>query len=635
MKNFKNPKADKARKETYKETVDLLKKKRSCAIIRPTGFGKTGILTKLLKSGIFQSILYVYPTEIIKDTVIKFYFGDDLVDLNSDVPGVEFMTYAKFARLESEEILQLGYKYDLIIFDECHKIGGEKTSENLDHLLNNAPDIKVLGATATPDRTDAIDILGRYFPTSTVSEYTIHNAFQDGLLQKPYYVYCGFAKPEENEDIATAQWKRELDLIDNERERLTLAKDLANKTKEISDLYNMDKIVKRTCDKYADTNYMKFIAFFPSFEGLDDKKGKVKEWFHKAYPKHKIRELTITSETPELSGNVKELGNLKYKKDHIDLIYVIDMLNMGYHIDDLTGIIMYRGTISSIIYGQELGRVLSTGTDKQAIVFDVVDNLHNHAIYEMLEEESIFTKNARDRMAVLEKKAKKWDAFVKKCKISSAPEQLKKTIAKKDKLEADLKALLQSNASEIVIKNIKEKIKIATAAAEEAQKELEDISQKAKEHFKGKDLDNVEFTSKDLSELNSLHNRFETGSSKPSVNTLKKEDLIVIDEVATYRELIRKLEAEPRAARINRAWTMYLEAGGKYRDENGNPYTSRQQYLKNKPPEAIPIAPFCNVCHVTVDEVLDWILGETKCPDFMEEASRVVARAESLYQNVV
>jgi len=57
------------------------------------------------------------------------------------------------------------------------------------------------------------------------------------------------------------------------------------------------------------------------------------------------------------------------------------MINMGYHVDDLTGIIMYRLTKSSIIYIQQLGRALSAGNNNKSVVFDVVDNLHTKAAY--------------------------------------------------------------------------------------------------------------------------------------------------------------------------------------------------------------------------------------------------------------
>ena len=53
-------KVDILRQETYEEAMILLKKYKKCAIIRPTGFGKTGILTKIIKSNPKKKILYLF-----------------------------------------------------------------------------------------------------------------------------------------------------------------------------------------------------------------------------------------------------------------------------------------------------------------------------------------------------------------------------------------------------------------------------------------------------------------------------------------------------------------------------------------------------------------------------------------------
>ena len=57
---------------------------------------------------------------------------------------------------------------------------------------------------------------------------------------------------------------------------------------------------------------------------------------------------------------------------------------MGYHVNNLSGIGMYRGTSSGIIFAQQLGRVLSSGSSKPAVVFDFVDNIHRESMYQVL-----------------------------------------------------------------------------------------------------------------------------------------------------------------------------------------------------------------------------------------------------------
>ena len=53
------------------------------------------------------------------------------------------------------------------------------------------------------------------------------------------------------------------------------------------------------------------------------------------------------------------------------------MLNEGVHIDDVSGDILFRPTVSPIIYKQQIGRALSASKSKEPIIFDIVNNFDN------------------------------------------------------------------------------------------------------------------------------------------------------------------------------------------------------------------------------------------------------------------
>ena len=180
---------------------------------------------------------------------------------------------------------------------------------------------------------------------------------------------------------------------------------LSSRLIEISNLGKMDYVVKSTCDEYAgDTSYLKFIVFFASHEMIEMKKGDVEGWFRQAYPDHSLNSLTVIS-SDDCRDNVNLLDSLVYRKNHIDLILCCDMLNMGYHVDSLTGVVMYRGTESGIIFIQQLGRVLSSGNNIPGIVFDVVDNLHREAMYDVLaDREANKSKQIRRYNTLMNKK---------------------------------------------------------------------------------------------------------------------------------------------------------------------------------------------------------------------------------------
>ena len=442
---------------------------------------------------------------------------------------------------------------DLIITDECHKLGAGETQRAMDMLLTAFPEAKLLGATATPDRMDFVDEISRYFHDRRVFEYTLHDAFQDGLLQKPYYLYCEYGDVSRNEAFVKDSVRQELAMMDNEKDRIQLETSLSQSLIELASLHRMDSVIQDTCDKYApSTDYMRFIVFFSSFERLHDKMSDVTGWFQKAYPQHHVTEMIVTSETEEYRSNVNGLCEFEETSKRIDLIFSCDMLNMGYHVDGLTGILMYRGTQSGIVYGQQLGRVLSSGSNTPGIVFDIVDNLHQQSNYSVLKQESVFTRRARDRKSFLEARKAKSDEY-------------------KRFVSGDTQGLSEAKMMEFSL-----------------------ISPG----------DEPEWTSYDQAELNGLNRRFSKEITQDEKSDITEKDLIVIGKEATYRELIAKTVAEARSMRCRQAWARWIEQGGKPFDQNGR-IRSRSEILRLKPPKDHPLPPYCYLKHVSVDAVLD------------------------------
>jgi len=492
-------KIDRLRKETYDEAVELLAQKKKCAIIRPTGFGKTGILTKFIKKGGYKKILYLYPTDVVKQTVFDFYYGGGYKLLkNSAIPNVTFMTYMKLTQLTDKDFKNIKGT-DLIICDEYHRIGATETMEGLKTLISNNKRAKLLGASATPDRMDMLDVTALFFDDITTSRYTLHDAIKDGIIKKPYYCYC--SEEESDSEVldhikkdVMLKVEKSLDAEGKEQARELLK----GRMIEIANLNRMENVIKDTLkESKLPTDYQKYIVFFSNFAHMKKKKNAVKQWFQKAFPKHTIKTLTITSETLETASNVRKLNTLNYRKNGIDLIFSCEMLNMGYHIGDLTGIVMYRTTYSNIIYSQQLGRALSTGDTQAKIVFDVVDNLHRKSIYSML---GTRTDSSTEGDEILEE----YKELVKKQHSKNrAGNPIKLTQAEKDRLQ-ELSKLIRERIA---------RTKRNTP-------------------------------------------------SKHGIMSLTQEDLIVTGHEATNKELIAKVVAEVEAMPCRQAWARWVEKGG-------------------------------------------------------------------------
>lgn len=73
--------------------------------------------------------------------------------------------------------------------------------------------------------------------------------------------------------------------------------------------------------------------------------------------------------------------------DHLKLLFCIDMLNEGIHVEDISGVILLRPTVSPIVYKQQIGRALSASKKKDAVIFDIVLNIENLYSIGAIEEE--------------------------------------------------------------------------------------------------------------------------------------------------------------------------------------------------------------------------------------------------------
>lgn len=389
-------KVDKIRQDTKDDLIAKLGKYKKCTLIRPTGFGKTWTLTDLISQ--YNRVLYVYPSVAILNTVVDVYYDyyDDenntitdpeTIELAKELRSfdhVDMMTYMAIQKLSKKDVAEMP-NYDLIIFDEAHIMGAKKAKIAIKKMFNRFTEAHIIGATATPNRMDGFDFVDEFFDNIVVFQYTLHDAFQDGLLQKPVYYYCTY-------DIAEVTKNAHKDandqLFDAGVDKKTL------KRKEMQDLirssilhessiFNMENIIRSGITKYIEGNYFKFICFFSDINKIDEQGEQVLDWFQKAFPDYTIDTMNIHSRSAEALNNVNRLNDLHHKNNHIDLIFCVNMINIGYHVNDLSGILMYRGTQSNIIYIQQLGRALSSGSDKPCLVFDVVDNLHRKALYEM------------------------------------------------------------------------------------------------------------------------------------------------------------------------------------------------------------------------------------------------------------
>ncbi len=127
----------------------------------------------------------------------------------------------------------------------------------------------------------------------------------------------------------------------------------------------------------------KYIVFCANFNHLNEMKGLATEWFCGVDPEPHI--YTAYAEDPKTGQEFEA-----FKADesaHLKLLYCIDMLNEGIHVEGVDGVILLRPTVSPTIYKQQVGRALAAGGKKTPIIFDIVMNIENLCSIGAVEEE--------------------------------------------------------------------------------------------------------------------------------------------------------------------------------------------------------------------------------------------------------
>jgi superfamily II DNA or RNA helicase len=101
-------------------------------------------------------------------------------------------------------------------------------------------------------------------------------------------------------------------------------------------------------NKHIKDRHGKFIVFCANVRHMNDIE-RVPEWFGKVDTAPHI--YSVYSDDSESD---KEF--IAFKRDdskHLKLLFCIDMLNEGVHVEDISGVILFRPTVSPIIYKQQ------------------------------------------------------------------------------------------------------------------------------------------------------------------------------------------------------------------------------------------------------------------------------------------
>lgn len=355
--------------ETYQKVKEKLEKSNKVAVIHPTGTGKMFVALKLLEENKEKKAIYLAPSNPILHDVKKNIFAEGMT--MEDFPNIKRMTYQKLERLSDEEMQKLDS--DIIILDEFHHCGAPEWGKGVERLIERNENASILGLSATPLRYfDGLrDMADELFENNVASEMTLEEAIESGILPESSYVSTLFGYDRELEDM-----QANIDRI-KDKDKKVEAQDLLNNLREKLDENTQN--LPELFSEHMKNKDGKYIIFCRNIEDMNEKIEQAQKMFGEVNPN-----ITVRAVSSKVKESDKILTEFEQDTDEgtLKLLYAVDMLNEGYHISDLDGVVMMRPTFSPTIYTQQLGRALTVGGNKKPVVLDLVNNFDTCKIIE-------------------------------------------------------------------------------------------------------------------------------------------------------------------------------------------------------------------------------------------------------------
>ena len=358
--------------EAYDAVVKMLQEKGRAAVIHPTGTGKSFIAFKLCEDNRDKTICWISPSEYIFRTQLE-----NLAAVSEDYKpeNIKFFTYARLMNMTAEEISAIDPDY--IILDEFHRCGARMWGTGVQLLLDRYAGVPVLGLSATSVRylDNQRDMADELFDGNVASHMTLGEAIVRGILNTPKYILSIFSYKENLEKYETR--------IQAQRNRAV--KDRAEQIIEsLRRALNMAEGLDVIFDRHMENRTGKYIVFTANFEAMQDAVDNVPDWFGKVDSSPHV--YTVYSDDPASSQSFQDF-KADEDKGHLRLLFCIDALNEGVHVENISGVILMRPTVSPTVFKQQIGRALSASKNTVPVIFDIVNNIENLYSIDSVKEE--------------------------------------------------------------------------------------------------------------------------------------------------------------------------------------------------------------------------------------------------------
>lgn len=274
------------------------------------------------------------------------------------------MTYARLMMLTQVELDAL--QPDYIILDEFHRCGAEMWGDGVQRLLEIYPRTKLVGLSATKIRylDHQRDMAEELFDGHIASEMTLGEAVVRGILPAPKYVTTIYQYQQGLE-----RYQQRISTMRNRKQRDRSEQYLQALRRAMENADGLDLVFHRHLTDKAG----RYLIFCSSVNHMQEMHLRTKEWFGKIDDEpHCYFVYAYSVESSEAYDAFR-----RDESNHLKLLFCVNMLNEGIHVENVSGVILFRPTASPIIYKQQIGRALTAGTSAEPLILDIVNNAAN------------------------------------------------------------------------------------------------------------------------------------------------------------------------------------------------------------------------------------------------------------------
>ena len=215
--------------------------------------------------------------------------------------------------------------FDVVVVDEFHHAAAASYRRLLEHLRPR----ELLGLTATPERSDGLDVR-TYFGDRIAYELRLWDALAADLLV-PFH-YFGLA---DDVDLTSIEWKRGAYDVEG-LERLYTGNDA-----------RAAKILRELRDKVTDVTNMRALGFCVSVAHA--------EYMARVFREAGVPALAVSGETSP-SARADAISRLRRRE--VNALFAADLFNEGLDVPEMDTVLFLRPTQSATIFLQQLGRGL-------------------------------------------------------------------------------------------------------------------------------------------------------------------------------------------------------------------------------------------------------------------------------------